>query len=148
MAVKVDTSGAERKLRAAKEAIQHNKKIIEQAARMYIRQARQRVEEQGRGTSGDVMPPYSPDYKRRREESGRDSDRRTLTWTGQMHQGRQILKLTEESALIGWKVGPEARKAQGNQSRTPWVGPTPEERKAVLKYLRENIKRKVKEKTR
>lgn len=144
MGMRVDDTGARRKIRRAIQAMSppQQKKLWRMAARHMIRIQRERIEA-GIGSSGRQMPPYSPGYALQRRRSGRQASVRTLVWTGQMLGSRRIIKLSARGANIGWRPGFQAEKATSNQAIAPFTAPTPDERKALIQFLIRRIKKGV-----
>lgn len=70
---------------------------------------------------------------------GRDINRRTLTFTGDMKSARGVKHVTKTHALIGWQAGPDAIKASGNEDRHPWVKPTKSERDRLRRTLKKQV---------
>lgn len=109
---------------------------------LYVMRLQEQRLEKGIGSSGSPMKAYSPGYAEVRREAGRTTDRRTLTWSGRMKGARNVREVTNRRAVIGWPPGEEAIKALGNQRRTPFVKPTPDETRKASAYLRDLIRKK------
>ena len=112
-------------------------------AQSFLLDSRKRIES-GTGSSGRKMKRYSPDYAKFRAAHGRVTDRRTLVYSDRMLATRQVKRVTEATAVIGWPPGEEAVKALANETRTPFVNPTPGERKALISRAKQMIKANMK----
>lgn len=111
----------------------------------FLRISRERIES-GIGSSGDAMPPYSAAYAKKRGATGRDVAVRTLVFTGAMLAARRILSLDDDSVLVGFPDGTEeADKARGNEARTPFLKPTPDERDDLRELMRKLVVEKARQ---
>ena len=118
--------------------------ILEQAAQYLLRLQTARLDK-GLGSEGEPLPPYSPGYAAFRSAHGRVVDRRTLTYTGQMLAGRRVEAVNASRVKLGWSPGTlEAKKAAGNEKRSPFVKATPKEVKLVTEFIQRKIRERAK----
>jgi hypothetical protein len=109
----------------------------------YKADMRARVEFSGLGSDGEPMQPYTRAYAEFRNKAGRGTSFRTLVFTQQMLHAFGLKKATDTSALLGWGPGEESVKALANETRTPFVAPTPDEKRALIKRVKMWVKRKI-----
>lgn len=103
----------------------------------------QRVQ-RGIGVNDIPMKPYSPAYKKKREESGRAVAVRNLTWTGEMLKSmyvkQVVANLQEVKVDIGFTNQDAAAKAAYNQQRTPWFGISPQDEATLRRIAEERLR--------
>jgi len=90
----------------------------------------------GIGSRGRSMKRLSKAYA---EEIGRSV--RTLNKSGRMMNSRRVVEVKQNRATIGFVAAP--KYAYVNQSKTPFVKATKEERNIISKFLTKRIKERL-----
>lgn len=93
----------------------------------------------GLGVDDAPMKMYSKKYAAHRERSGRESQIRTLNFTGSMQRSLAIKEVSKNGQEIVVKVGfsnpQDEAKAAYNQQRTPWFGVSPQDEAALRRVV-------------
>ena len=80
----------------------------------------ERTQNEGKGSKGGKMPPYSRSYARKRQKTGRSTRSRDLTYTGKMWTSLTATRISKKKVKLHFAGADENNKARYNDKRTPF----------------------------
>lgn len=113
--------------------------FLEDTAKLLNASIQIRVQSKGKGILGEKLKAYSSKYSTFKQNKGRNTNYRDLTFSGKMWQSLTTNRSNNQAKMFFGNVE-SINKASGNQKRTPFFGLADSEKAILKKELNKFIK--------